>query len=123
MGKRPFVIFGLVAAVFGGLIPYLVIENQGTESPVASVPASQERGKTLFQQSCGACHTLARAATGGVVGPNLDDLLGLSAPEARRSRVAAAIERGGTGVGKMPAGILEGADARRVAAFVARVAR
>jgi plastocyanin len=30
-------------------------------------------GKTLFVAKCGACHTLARAQTTGVVGPNLDE--------------------------------------------------
>lgn len=33
-------------------------------------------GKTLFQQKCGACHTLANAKTTGIVGPNLDDAFG-----------------------------------------------
>src|SRR3954453_15716586 len=31
-----------------------------------------EKGKTLFVAKCGACHTLARAGTTGVTGPNLD---------------------------------------------------
>ena len=30
-------------------------------------------GKTLFVGKCGSCHTLARAGTTGVVGPNLDE--------------------------------------------------
>ena len=30
-------------------------------------------GKELFVQDCGSCHTLARAGTSGVVGPNLDE--------------------------------------------------
>ncbi len=30
-------------------------------------------GKELFVQKCGSCHTLARAGTQGVVGPNLDN--------------------------------------------------
>jgi len=33
-------------------------------------------GKTLFQQKCGACHTLADAKTSGIIGPNLDDAFG-----------------------------------------------
>ena len=33
-------------------------------------------GKTLFQQKCGACHTLADAKTTGIIGPNLDDAFG-----------------------------------------------
>ena len=31
-------------------------------------------GKKVFVNSCGGCHTLAAANTGGQVGPNLDDL-------------------------------------------------
>jgi plastocyanin len=38
-----------------------------------SSPHSLISGKTLFVEHCGSCHTLARAHTTGVVGPNLDD--------------------------------------------------
>jgi mono/diheme cytochrome c family protein len=31
------------------------------------------RGRALFVQKCGTCHTLAEAGTSGTVGPNLDD--------------------------------------------------
>ena len=34
-------------------------------------------GKQLFVERCGSCHTLARACTTGVTGPNLDELGGL----------------------------------------------
>ncbi len=37
-------------------------------------------------------------------------------------RVVTAIENGGTGQGRMPAGLLRGQDAEAVAAYVARVA-
>ncbi len=30
------------------------------------------KGKALFTQKCGSCHTLARAGTQGQTGPNLD---------------------------------------------------
>ena len=53
----------------------------------------------------------------GVTGPNLDELSGLD-----RERVLNAIENGGTGQGRMPAGLLRGQDAEDVAAYVARVA-
>jgi mono/diheme cytochrome c family protein len=32
-----------------------------------------ERGRALFVQKCGTCHTLAQAGTSGTQGPNLDD--------------------------------------------------
>ena len=35
--------------------------------------ASTDRGKELFQQECGQCHTLADAGTAGEIGPSLDD--------------------------------------------------
>jgi len=34
--------------------------------------ADVSKGKTLFVSKCGSCHTLARAGTTGVTGPNLD---------------------------------------------------
>jgi uncharacterized cupredoxin-like copper-binding protein len=34
---------------------------------------NEVNGKTLFVQKCGSCHTLARAGTKGVTGPNLDE--------------------------------------------------
>ena len=52
----------------------------------------------------------------GVTGPDLDDL-GLD-----RQRVLNAIKRGGTGDGRMPAGLLQGEDAENVARYVAQVA-
>jgi cytochrome c550 len=121
MSKRTFVIFGIFAVVFGLLLPYLAISKEGSEeaSP-EKVAASDEEAKQLFQANCGACHTLERAGTDGIVGPDLDDLLGLGDPEANKDRVLIAIENGVRG--RMPAGILEGEDAELVADFVAREA-
>ena len=81
-----------------------------TEQPLT--PAA-ERGRTLFVERCGVCHTLDAAGTQGAIGPNLDEL------QADRERVLRAIERGGTGGGSMPAGLYKGKDAQDVAEFVA----
>jgi mono/diheme cytochrome c family protein len=35
--------------------------------------ADPERGRMLFREKCGTCHTLAQAGTTAQVGPNLDD--------------------------------------------------
>lgn len=35
--------------------------------------ADVERGRTLFVQKCGTCHSLAQAGTTAQIGPNLDD--------------------------------------------------
>lgn len=72
------------------------------------------RGRTLFTQRCGACHTLADAGTAGAVGPNLDDLGGLD-----EDRVRAQIDIGGGG---MPPDLVEGKDADAVARYVASAA-
>jgi mono/diheme cytochrome c family protein len=121
MSKRSFVIFGIFAVVFGLLLPYWAITKEGEEAASPEkVAASDREAKELFQANCGACHTLARAGTDGIVGPNLDDLLGQGTPEANRQRVANAIQNGVAG--RMPAGILQGEDAEQVADFVARVA-
>lgn len=84
------------------------------------------KGKELFVQKCGSCHTLARAGTKGVSGPNLDEAFG---PSRRQGLGAGTFEgvvrdqisgvlRGST----MPANLVTGDDARDVAAYVAEVA-
>lgn len=122
--KRPFVIFGIFAVVLGIGIPYLAIRDHGAkDQSVAKVPASLGPGQDLFQENCGSCHTLAKAGTDGVVGPDLDELLGTSAPDARKTRVSNAIENGGTGGGRMPARIVVGRDREAVAEFVAKAVK
>jgi mono/diheme cytochrome c family protein len=71
-------------------------------------------GKTAFTATCGGCHTLKDAGTKGNVGPDLDSLAPLTAEV-----VANQIKNGG---GAMPPGLLTGADAANVAAYVASVA-
>ena len=121
MSKKTFVLFAIFAVAFGLLLPYWAISKEGEESASPEkVAASDEEAKELFQTNCGACHTLARGGTDGIVGPDLDDLLGGGTPETNEQRVLTAIENGIQG--RMPAGILEGEDAEIVANFVARVA-
>ena len=126
MSKRTVVIFGIFAAIFGILLPVWAISKEGGESASPErVAASDQESKELFQQNCGSCHTLARAGTDGIVGPNLDDLLGQGTPEANITRVQNAIKNGFNTdefQGYMPAGIVQGQDAEDVADFVSRVA-
>jgi mono/diheme cytochrome c family protein len=75
--------------------------------------AALGRGGQLFADRCGSCHTLAAAGTDGKVGPNLDTL---------RPSVATVLTAIENGPGVMPAGLVQGDDARAVARTVAEQA-
>ena len=116
---------GLAAlyVVCGLAIPALIIGSReeavgGTGALASTEPTPElERGKKLFNQNCKTCHTLRAAQAYGQTGPDLDGL-GAMTP----GRVLGAIENGGSGKLQMPAGLLEGENAKAVAAYVARVA-
>ena len=118
----------------------LLTAGCGAGGPVPA-NADKARGKQLFQQKCGACHTLADAGTSGTIGPNLDDAF--SGPRAqgfKESSIRSVVHgqilyptTNPTGVIKgpggvehpvqgMPAKLVTGDDANDVAAYVASVA-
>jgi mono/diheme cytochrome c family protein len=89
-------------------------------------------GKQMFVERCGSCHVLARAGTKGTVGPDLDAAFAQSLRDGlERSTVRSVVEQQilypptledrTTGT-QMPAKLVEGEDARDVAAYVATVA-
>ncbi len=78
--------------------------------PEQPLSPQQERGRDLFVDNCGSCHTLEAAGTQGAIGPDLDELR----PD--RERVLAAIEQG---PGAMPSNLVSGQEAEQVAEFVA----
>jgi mono/diheme cytochrome c family protein len=124
MSKRPLVIFGIFAAICLVALPAWALTQRGSSdaSPEGSVPAGDRQGLELFQINCGACHTLAAAGSDGVIGPNLDQLLGTGPKSAQtvkanQSRVLNAVQNGIGG--RMPKGILQGAQAKAVTQFVA----
>lgn len=88
--------------------------------------ANVVRGKQLFVQKCGACHTLSHAGATGAVGPNLDDAF----REDRHDRLRSSDIRGLVQYwiqnpslgGVMPPKLFTGQKAADVAAYVARVA-
>jgi mono/diheme cytochrome c family protein len=104
-------------------VPVAVIGARGeAEGATGSLRSKQisgklEDGKQLFIQTCKSCHTLEAVNAHGVTGPNLDELAPLD-----KQRVLQAIERGGTGTGRMPPNLLEGEDADAVATYVSQVA-
>ncbi len=125
MSKRAFYIFGTFVVILAVVIPYFAITKTGDSSASIKPIASTDRpAQHMFQENCGACHTLAAGGTDGIVGPNLDVLLAAGAAESQDlvdgncTRVLNAIEGGLNG--RMPKGILEGGNASEVASFVAR---
>lgn len=135
MSKKVFISFAALVVVLAALIPWLVFRADGDEVAEASVPASLQEGKHLFDINCGTCHTLYAAGTDGNFAPNLDELLAPAGPpegpnaeatiEATEGRVLNAIENGvdgSTTSGRMPAEIISGEQAEEVAKFVATTA-
>ncbi len=111
-----------VFMVFGLVIPAVILLSDRNQSEKAG-PAgleltdAQARGRDKFVDSCATCHTLDAANAVGKVGPDLDEL------RPNRALTLDAILKGrARGEGQMPALLLEGRDAREVAAFVAAVA-
>lgn len=135
MSKKTFVIFALLVVFLAVLIPWLAFRADGDSANAESVPADLKTGQSLFETNCGTCHTLYAAGTDGNFGPDLDELLAPAGPpegpaaeqtiEATEGRVLNAIENGvdsSTTTGRMPGGIIDGEQAKEVAAFVARTA-
>jgi mono/diheme cytochrome c family protein len=117
---------------FGVVVPLLMLtgNNANASKQYAGVHlnASEKRGRTLFGEHCGVCHTLAAPNAVGKVGPNLDTL---QPPKALVLNTIAngCLQNAPTGSpqtclgqGTMPANLVQGRDANDVAAFVARVA-
>ena len=120
MKKSGVAIFVVLAVIVVAIVAIAMKDEGSPSSSDNAVSGSAEPAKELFVTNCGSCHTLASAGTDGVVGPDLDKLLGQGTPEGNEPRVLAAIENGING--RMPAGILAGAQAEEVAAFVAETA-
>lgn len=123
-GNRAFRLAVPVVYVIGGLlIPALIVANSGAAAGGTdtlageTLSADEEEGKSLFSERCGTCHNLDATNSRGVTGPDLDEV-GKMTPK----RVLGAIEQGGTGEDRMPAGIFTGKDAEDVALYVSKVA-
>jgi len=133
MSKRTFIWFGILVVVLAVVIPWLAFRSKGdANTGPQEVPASLKEGQSLFQTNCGTCHTLYAAGTDGNYAPNLDELLSPTGPaeeastiKSTKERVLNAVENGvdsSTTPGRMPGGILNEAQAKTVAEFVARTA-
>lgn len=111
-----------LAAMVGAAAALLALAGCGGD--IKGDHADVVHGKQLFVQKCGACHTLARAATKGTVGPNLDDAFAESLQEGfKRSVVRGAVHQQilyPNRDGKMPAKLVTGQSAADIAAYVAQ---
>jgi cbb3-type cytochrome c oxidase subunit III len=83
-----------------------------------------DRGKTLFLEKCGSCHTLAAAGTHGTQGPNLDDAFAYGRRQGFKQVTIEQVVRDQIelAIPPMPANLVRGTDADAVAAYVAMVA-
>jgi mono/diheme cytochrome c family protein len=105
---------GVPAAVIAGRH-----ESEGATGRLRQMKLTKEdeRGKNLFKETCASCHNLDAVNARGVTGPDLDEI-----GQVTKQRVLGAIKNGGTGQGRMPAGLLQGRDAEAVASYVSKVA-
>jgi mono/diheme cytochrome c family protein len=117
----------------------VVVAGCGAVNPIPSKMFTTQNaavGKTLFMQKCGACHTLADAATTGTIGPNLDTSFAPDYEQGFHQSTIADVVRGqiaypdtnpGTGTPAAPnpgmtANLLHGQQARDVSVYVAMCA-
>jgi cytochrome c553 len=120
------VLIPAVYLAFAVAIPAVVIASRGdragNSARLHNVVVRDEsprfkRGKQIFIETCAACHNLDAVNARGITGPDLDKVGKLT-----EARVLSAIKVGGTGQGRMPAGLLQGEQAKAVAYFVSEVA-
>lgn len=96
-------------------------------SGCGTTTADTARGRTLFKQKCGVCHTLAQAGTTAQVGPNLDDAFASAREAGEESETIEGVVRAqvenprpnnGNPAVSMPANVVTGQDLDDVAAYV-----
>jgi hypothetical protein len=125
-------VFAIIFVVFALVLPALILigNRNRANGQVGGIrlTVSEKRGREIFGEKCGLCHTLAAANAVGKVGPNLDVV------QPTEQLVLHTIENGCLqnpppdsqeaclGEGTMPADVVQGVDANDVARFVARVA-
>ena len=132
-GRRALVwVFVVTYIAFGVVLPVLFLvgnrDNANGHVGGIKLTAAEKRGREIFGEKCGLCHTLAAANAVGKVGPNLDVI------QPTQQLVLHTIQYGclqnpppGSqeaclGQGTMPADVVQGVDAQDVAEFVAKVA-
>jgi plastocyanin len=109
-----------------GVLGALALGAAGCSGVKGDDNANLILGKQEFVAKCGACHTLARADTKGIVGPNLDEVFRSSLAEGlQRNAVRTVVEgqvENPDPIGVMPKGLASGQKLADIAAYVAQSA-
>lgn len=126
MGRKNHAVSRVARAAVPAALAAAAIAVSGCTNSGSQDSADLVNGKQQFVKNCGSCHTLARAGTKGVTGPNLDEAFAVSRGEgwgadSIRGVVLGQIAYPGKGFA-MPADLVTGDDAQDVAAYVAAVA-
>jgi len=96
-------------------------------SGCGTTTADTARGRTLFVQKCGVCHTLAQAGTTAQIGPNLDDAFASARSAGEGGQTIEGIVKAqveyprpndGNPAVSMPRDVVTGQDLDDVAAYV-----
>jgi plastocyanin len=110
---------GLLAGAGG-----LLLGVSGCGAVKAEDNADLITGKQQFVAKCGSCHTLARAGTKGIVGPNLDEAFSEDIAEGLKRSTIRGIVHGQVlepdREGVMPKELASGATLNEIAAYVAQ---
>jgi len=93
--------------------------------------ADEPRGRTLFVQKCGVCHTMAQAGTTAQIGPDLDAAFAAARASGQNGETVEGIVESqiefprpsnDNPAASMPADVVTGQDLEDVAAYVGRYA-
>lgn len=110
-------VVGLAVGLPALAVIYSSGERERTTHSGLVLTDAQVHGREIFARTCIRCHALADVAAPGVVGPSFDRLQ----PDA--DLIVDAILNGrARGLGQMPKGLVNEADARDVAAYLTAVA-
>ncbi|HVQ58922.1 MAG TPA: c-type cytochrome [Solirubrobacterales bacterium] len=120
MSRRPKLIRSLLALA---ALAAVVVSASGC----GTTSADPERGRVLFVQKCGTCHTLAQAGTTATIGPSLDSAFAAAREVGEDNETVEGIVKNqvefprpenGNPAASMPADIVTGQDLDDVAAYV-----
>ncbi len=120
MNSRPKLIQSLLALVALGVLA-LIASGCGTTT------ADEDRGRVLFTEKCGNCHTMAQAGTTSQIGPDLDDAFGPARAAGMNDETVEGVVKAQVGYPRpstdnpavsMPADIVSGQDLDDVAAYI-----